>query len=50
MYEEIIDKMEGKINKLTEQNKQLEQKVKESRISDRHDKEEKGEDQSKYTK
>ena len=28
MYEEIIDKMEGKINKLTEQNKALEEKNK----------------------
>lgn len=50
MYEEIIDKMEGKINKLTDQNKQLEQKLKESRISERHEKEEKIEEQSKYNK
>lgn len=35
MYEEIIDKMEGKINKMKETNKILEQKVAQQRIKEK---------------
>lgn len=50
MYEEIIDKMQGKINKLTEQNRSLDQKLRESRVHDRQDKDQKQDDGVRFSK